>query len=183
MLRQWRHSYWDLRGNSARPVDVTIDVDDSQRRFSLLLKKGSGPASSLHIDLDEVGVRSLLDSRHGLADFATYVVAGARRYDVVLEEQPEPSQFPTHVTAQELDAGLAEQDVTLLRLRSYIEDGQRLLPPSRKNPVSARWWYADIDADTVARQLDRHNAYPIDLDATRGEQGVRFTVVMYRGKP
>lgn len=78
----------DLRGNSARPVDVTIDVDDSQRHFSLLLKKGSGPESSLHIDLDEAGVRSLLDSRHGLADFATYVVAGARRYAIVLEERP-----------------------------------------------------------------------------------------------
>jgi hypothetical protein len=128
----------DLRGNSARPVDVTIDVDDSQRRFSLLLKKGSGPESSLHIDLDEAGVRSLLDSRHGLADFATYVVAGARRYAIVLEA-PEPSQCLTHVTSQELDAGLAEQDVTLLRLRSYIENGQRLLPPSRKNSVSARW--------------------------------------------
>lgn len=45
----------DLRGNSTRPVDVTVDVDDSQRRFSLLLEKGSGPVSSLHIDLDEVG--------------------------------------------------------------------------------------------------------------------------------
>lgn len=96
MLRQWRHSY----GNSARPVDVTIDVDDSQRRFSLLLEKGSGPASSLHIDLDEAGMRSLLDSRHGFADFATYVVAGARRYAVVQEERPEPSQCLTHVTAQ-----------------------------------------------------------------------------------
>ena len=163
----------DLRGNSTRPVDVTVDVDDSQRRFSLLLEKGSGPASSLHIDLDEVGVRSLLDSRHGLADFATYVVAGARRYAVVLEERPEPSQFLTHVTAQELDTGLGEQDVTLLRLRSYIEDGQRLFAAvAEKSSVGKEaWWYADIDADTVARQLDRHNAYPIDLDATRGEQG------------
>jgi hypothetical protein len=125
------------------------------------------------VDLDEAGVRSLLDGRHGLADFVTYVAAGARKYAIVLEERPEPSWFLANVTAQELNARLAELDVTLFRLRSYIEDSQRLFAAAaeKSNVGKGAWWYADIDADTVARQLDRNDAYPIDLDATRGEQG------------
>jgi hypothetical protein len=174
----------DLRESGARPVAITVDADDSQRRFSLLLEKGPGPATSLHIDLDEAGVRTLLDDRQGLADFVTYAVDDARRYAVILEERSEPSWLLTHVTAQELDAKLAELGATLFRLRSYIEDDQRLFAAiaEKSNVGKGVWWYTDIDADTVARQLDRHDAYPIDLDATRGEQGVRFTVVMYRGK-
>jgi hypothetical protein len=174
----------DLRESGSWPVALTVDADDSQRRFSLLLEKESGPATSLHIDLDEAGVRSLLDDRHGLADFITYVVDGARKYAVILEERSEPSWLLTNVTARELDARLAELGATLFRLRSYIEDGQRLFAAvaEKSNVGKGAWWYADIDADTVAGQLDHHDAYPIDLDAIRGEQGVRFTVVMYRGK-
>jgi hypothetical protein len=69
-------------------------------------------------------------------------------------------------------------------LRGYIEDGRQLFAAvaEKSNVGKEAWWYTDIDADTVARQLDRNNAYPIDLDATRTEQGIRFTVVMYRGK-
>jgi hypothetical protein len=163
----------DLRVSGARPAAITVDADDSQRRFSLLLEKEPASAKSLHVDLDEAGVRSLLDGRHGLADFVTYVAAGARKYAIVLEERPEPSWFLANVTAQELNARLAELDVTLFRLRSYIEDSQRLFAAAaeKSNVGKGAWWYADIDADTVARQLDRNDAYPIDLDATRGEQG------------
>jgi hypothetical protein len=116
----------DLRGSSARPVAITVDADDSQRRFSVLLEKGAGPAENLHIDLREAGVRSLLDKGHGLADFVTYIVDGARKYAVILEERSEPSWLLTDVTAQELNTRLAELDATLFRLRSYIEDGERL---------------------------------------------------------
>jgi hypothetical protein len=174
----------DLHESGARPVAITVDADDSQRRFSVLLEKGAGPSASLHIDLGEAGVRSLLDKGHGLADFVTYVVDGARKYAVILEERSELSWLLTHVTAQELNTRLAELGATLFRLRSYIEDGQRLFAAfaEKSNVGKEAWWYTDIDADTVARQLDRNNAYPIDLDATRGEQGVRFTVVMYRSK-
>lgn len=174
----------DLRESGSRPVAITVNADDSPHRFSLLLEKDRVPATNLHIDLDEASVRNLLDSRHGLADFVTYVVDGARKYAVIVEERSEPSWLLAHVTAQELDAKLAALDTTLFRLRSYIEDGQRLFAAvvEKSNVCKGVWWYADIDADTVARQLDRHNAYPIDLDATRNEQGVRFTVVMYRGR-
>jgi hypothetical protein len=34
----------------------------------------------------------------------------------------------------------------------------------------------------VARNLETNAAYPIDLDATRDERGVRFTVVMVRDR-
>jgi hypothetical protein len=174
-----------IRESDARPIALAVDADDSGRRFSLLLEKGPGPLSSLHVDLDEAGVRKLLDDRSGIADFVTYLGDGVRKYGVIMEERSEPSCFITGVTAQELNARLAESGATLLRLRSYMEGGERRFAAvaEQSNVGKGAWWYTDIDAETVAKQLDRHNAYPVDLDAMRDERGVRFTVVMYRDKP
>ena len=173
-----------LRQSDARPVAITVDADDSRRRFSLLLEKGPGPLTSVHVDLDEASVRKLLDDRHGIADFVTYIADGARKYAVILEERSEPSWFLTNVTAQELDARLADLGATILRLRTYVADGQRRFAAvaERSDAGKGAWWYTGIDGDTVARKLDRNHAYPFDLDAVRDEQGVRYTVVMYRDR-
>jgi hypothetical protein len=128
----------DLRESGTWPVAITVDVDDSQRRFSLLLEKGPGPATSLHIDLDEAGVRILLGKRPGLADFVTYVVDGARRYAVILEERSEPSWLLTNVTARELDARLAELGATCFVCAAILKTAGSSSPPSRRNPMSAR---------------------------------------------
>jgi hypothetical protein len=172
------------RQNDARPVAIAVDADDSQRRFSLLLEKGSGPLTSLHVDLDEASVHKLLDDRHGIADFVTYLVDGARKYAVILEERSGPSWLFTQITARELDARLAELGATLLRVRAYVEGGQRRFAAvaERSSVGKEAWWYTDIDGDTVARRLDHNKAYPFDLDATRDERGVRYTVVMYRDR-
>ncbi|MEO7560242.1 MAG: hypothetical protein ABIT23_08335 [Nitrosospira sp.] len=173
-----------LRETGVRPVAVTVDADGSQRRFSLVLQKGPGPLSNFHVDLDEASVRKLLDDHHGIADFVTYVVDGARKYAVILEEQSGPSWFFTNVTAHELDVRLAELGANLLRVRAYAEDGQRRFAAVAERSSVGKWaWYAGLDADAVASKLDANNAYPFDLDATRDEHGVHFTVVMYRDKP
>ena len=172
-----------LHQSGARPVAIAVDADDSRRRFSLLLEKGPGPQTSLHVDLDEASVRKLLDERHCLADFATYVVEGVRKYAAIVEERLGPSWLLANVTAQELDGRLAELGASLFRLRSYGEGGeQRLAAVAERSNVGKAWWYADIDADMVAKYLDRNKAYPVDLDATRDQRGVRFTVVIYRDR-
>lgn len=72
----------------------------------------------------------------------------------------------------------------MLRLRTYVEGGQRRFAAvaERSNVGKGAWWYTGIDGDTVDRKLDHNNAYPFDLDATRDEQGVHYTVVMYRDR-
>ena len=175
-----------LRETGARPVAITLDADGPPRRFSLVLQKGPGPQSSIHVDLDEAGVRNLLDGRHSIADFVTYVVDGVRNYAVIMEERSGPSWWFTNVTAHELDARLADLGANLLRVRAYTysENGQQRFAAVAEQSSVGKWaWYAGLDADAVASKLDRNNAYPFDLDATRDERGVRFTVVMYRDKP
>lgn len=175
-----------LRETDTRPVAVTVDRDGLKPRFSLVLQKGlePQPQSSFHADLDEAGVRALLDGRHGIADFVTYLVDGVRKYAVILEEQSGPSWWFTHVTARELDAQLAGLGANPLRVRAYVESGQPWFAAVAEQSSVGKWtWYADLDADAVASKLDHNNACPFDLDATRDERGVRFTVVMYRDKP
>jgi hypothetical protein len=175
-----------LRETGTRPVAVTVNPDGLKPHFSLVLQKGpeSQPLSSFHADLDEAGVRALLDGRHGIADFVTYILDGVRKYAVILEEQSGPSWWFTHVTARELDAQLARLGANPLRVRAYVEGGQPWFAAVAEQSSAGKWaWYADLDVDAVASKLDRNNAYPFDLDATRDERGVRFTVVMYRDKP
>jgi hypothetical protein len=100
---------------------------------------------------------------------------------VILEERPGPSWLLTDVTAHELDAKVLELGATLVRLRAYAAGGKSLFAVIAERSRIAGWaWYADLDADAVARNLERNDAYPIDLDATRDERGVRFTVIMVR---
>ena len=173
-----------LRETNARPVTITVDISGPQRRFSLVLHKEPGPPSSVYLDLDEASVRKLLDRYHGISDFVTYVADRVRKYAVILEERSGSSWFLTDLTEHELDARLAELGARLLRVRAYVEDGQRRFAAIAEQPGPGEWaWYTGIDADAVASKLDANNAYPFDLDATRDERGVRFTVVMYRNKP
>ena len=170
-----------LQESGERPVSITVDAADGPPRFSLVLETGPGPVAGLHLDLDEAAVRALLDDQHGIADLATYSAGGARRYAVIVEERPGPSWLITGVTALDLDAQLVERGAALVRVRGYLEGGRQLFAAVAEPAPPGPWaWYASIDADAVARNLETNHAYPVDLDATRDEQGLRFTVVMYR---
>jgi hypothetical protein len=170
-----------VQDTGARPVAITADVNDALPRFSVVLETGPGPLSSVHVDLDDAAAHALLDDQHGVADLATYVVAGVRRYAVIVEERAGPSWLFTGVTAHELDAKLVELDAVLVRLRGYTENGRQAFAAVAERSRLTGWaWYADLDGDAVARNLESNGAYPVDLDATRGDRGVRFTVVMYR---
>lgn len=171
-----------LRDTGARPVAITAD-GGAAPRFSVVVESGPGPLCSAHVDLDEAGARALIDDQHGIADFATYVAGGARRYAAIREERPGPSWLLTGVTAHELDARLLELGATLVRLRAYEDGGRPLLAAVAERSKIASWaWYSDLDPDAVARNLEANDAYPVDLDATRNEQGLRFAVVMYRDR-
>jgi hypothetical protein len=172
-----------LAETGARPVSITVDASGAIPRFSVVQQHGPGPLCSAHVDLDEAGVRALIDDAHGLADVATYEVGGARRYAVVVEERAAPSWFLAGVTAHELDAKLLELDASLSRVRAYAEGGRLLLAAVAERVRGPSWaWYTDLDGDAVARNLENNSAYPIDLDATRDARGTRFTVVMVRDR-
>ena len=173
-----------LADTGARPVSITAsEGDDGSPRFSVVLETGPGPLSSVYTDLDEAGARALIDQAHGIADLATYVAAGARKLAVIVEERTGPSWLFTAASAHELDARLLEHDATLVRLRAYTDGGRpRLLGVAERLRVPGWAWYTDLDGDGVARNLETNAAYPVDLDAVRDDRGVRFTVVMYRGR-
>jgi hypothetical protein len=150
----------------------------------VVLETGPGPLSSVHVDLDEAGLRGLIDGQHAIADLATYTDGGVRRFAAILEERTGPSWLFVGATAAELDAQLLAHDAQLVRLRAYVEAGRPRLLAVAERARSASWaWYADLDGDAVARNLESNTAYPADLDATRDDRGVRFTVVMYRERP
>jgi hypothetical protein len=172
-----------LGETGARPVAITVDAADGPPRFSVVLQHGPGPLCSAHVDLDEAGVRALIDEEHGIADIATYVAGGVRKYAVIVEERTGPSWLLTGVTPHQLDARLLELDASLVRLRAYTEGGTQALVAVAERSRGGGWaWYADLDGDAVARSLENNTAYPIDLDATRDSRGTRFTVVMVRDR-
>jgi hypothetical protein len=157
--------------------------DTGEPRFAVVLETGPGPLSSLHVDLDEAGVRGLVDDAHCIADLATYVAGGARRFAAIVEERSWPSWVLVGVTARELDARLLDFDAALVRLRPYADAaGPRFAAVAERARTGSWAWYGDLDADGVARQLETNAAYPVDLDAVRDDRGVRFTVVMYRDR-
>jgi len=169
-----------LRDTGARPVSITVS-EDLPRRFSVVLETGPGSPSSLHVDLDEAGVRALVDDQHGIVDFATYAVDGARKYAAIVEDRPGPSWFLAGLTANQLDAALLEREARLVRVRGYGDGGRRAFAAVAEPAGPASWaWYAELDGDRVARNLETNHAYPFDLDATRDDRGVHLTVVMYR---
>src|SRR5262249_27256749 len=72
----------------------------------------------------------------------------------------------------------------LVRVRVYVEGGRQLFTAVAERADPGTWaWYGAIDPDEVARNLERNSSYPVDLDATRDDKGLRFSVVMYRGQP
>jgi len=149
----------------------------------VVLQHGPGALCSARVDLDEGGVRALLDDQHAIADIATYVAGGARKYAVIVEERSAPSWFLTGLTPHQLDARLLELDASLVRLRAYIEGGQQRLVAVAERSRGVGWaWYTDLDGDAVARNLENNAAYPIDLDAIRDARGTRFSVVMVRDR-
>ena len=171
-----------LAETGARAVSITANTGaDGVPRFSVVLEIGPGPLSSVHLDLDAAGVAALLDAHHTIADFTTYLVGGARKYAVIVEEHEAQAWFFTGVTAQELDAKLLPLGAQLTRVRPYTNGTRRELAAVAEKGRATRWaWYADLDGDAVARNLESNDAYPYDLEATRDDRGVRFTVVMYR---
>ena len=170
-----------VRDTGHRPVSVTVDSSGEAPQFSLVLEVGPGPVASLHTDLDEAGVRALLDGQHAIADLAPYTAGGACRYAAIIEERAAQSWLFTGVTAAELDGKLLEHKATLVRVRSYVEGGRRLLAAVAERVDPGAWaWYAGIDPDEVARNLTKNKAYPVDLDAWWEDGRLRLCVVMYR---
>jgi hypothetical protein len=175
-----------IRDTGARPVTITAsrgEPDGDPPRFSVVFETGPGPLSSLHIDLDDAGLHGVVDDQHCVADLATYVTGGVRRFAAIVEERSWPSWVLVGLTARELDARLLDFDAALLRLRAYVEGGVTRFAAVAERARAGSWaWYADLDADGVARNLEGNAAYPLDLDATRDDRGVRFAVVMYRDR-
>lgn len=172
-----------IAGMAARPISITAAEIDGQPRFSLALQKGPEPKTRVLTGLDEAGLSQLANDQQRIADFTTYVDGGVRKYAAIVEERPGPSMIFTRVTAEELDAQLRKHSVTPLRIRGFSENGVRYVTAVAERLDVGKWaWYDNIDGDTVGSKLEKHNAYPFDLEAYRTDQGVRFTVVMYRDR-
>jgi len=172
-----------ITGMAARPISITAAEIEGQLRFSLALQKGSEPKTKVLTGLDEAGLSQLANDQQRIADFTTYVDGGMRKYAAIVEERPGPSMILTRVTAEELDAQLRKHNATPLRIRGFSENGVRYFTAVAERLDAGKWaWYDAIDGDTVGSKLEKHNAYPFDLEAYRTGQGVRFTVVMYRGR-
>jgi hypothetical protein len=171
----------DLGDLSARPVTVTATAGTGGPRFGVVLDEGPGAPSTVHVGLDAAGLHALADDRHVVTDLAPYLDGVERRYAAVVEERAGRHEVLTGLTVRELGDRLKKLGGAPVRVRSYVDGGRPLLAaivdPERDGYVR---WYADVDADRVAGLLERHRAYPIDLDASRDGRGVRFTVVMRR---
>ncbi|MBS0423947.1 MAG: hypothetical protein JSR71_05865 [Proteobacteria bacterium] len=168
---------------TARPISITAGETDGQPRFSLALQPGAEPQTKVLTGLDETELNQLTNDQQRVADLAVYVDGGIRKYAAIVEERPGPSLIFTRVTAKELDAQLRKHNVTPVRIRGFSEDGTRYFTAVAERLDTAKWaWYDEIDGDTVGSKLEKHNAYPFDLDAYRTDQGVRFTVIMYRDR-
>ena len=172
------------------PVAVTVDTTGPAPRFSLVLDRAAG--TTVRAGLDARGVHALLDGTRRILDLDTYLLAGKRRYAVILQEStaleaspaveasPAGSLLFTDVTRRQLDAALREHRAAPVVVRP-AGDGlfAAVAEPAGARP--GRWsWHTDLDGDGVARKLHRAGAYPADLDAVRTERGARFTVVVRR---
>ena len=173
-----------LTESGAHPVSIDTYLDaGGVRRFAVVTGQGPAPLTALHVDLDEAGVRRLLEEGRRIVDFSTYLAAGARRYAVIVEEHREqaPSRWwLTGLDARQLDEKVLSLGARLWRVRSYTEGGaRRYAAVLEKSPGGRSAWYADLDGDTVGRKLEENHAYPVDIDPVRESRPVRFNVVMY----
>jgi hypothetical protein len=165
-------------GPGSRPVAITASEDGL---FSVVYEAGPGPPASVHVGLDEDGLRGLSDDHHHIADLATYLAGGRRTFAAIVQPRTDPSWLFVGLAERDLNARLRELGLAVVRLRAYRDAGQlRLAAIAEPATERGRTWYADLDGDAVARELERHAAYPTDLDATRDNRGVRFTVAMRR---
>jgi hypothetical protein len=164
-----------------RPVAITAGPG-LVPRMSLLVESGSGPgASRVVTGLGADELRALAGEPGGIVGVTTYTVRGVRQYAAVHDSGAGPTLVFPGVTAGELRSELRRARASVTRLRAYAQAGQLLLCAVAERSVSGfSAWYADLEADGVARKLDWHRAYPADLDAVRDERGVRYTVVMRR---
>lgn len=182
-----------LTESGAHPVSIDTYTDaGGVRRFAVVTGQGPAPLTSLHVDLDEAGVRQLLEGDRRIVDFTTYLAAGARRYAVIVEEHratgtsgpSTPSTttrwWLTGLDARQLDEKVLSLGARLWRVRNYTEGGARRYAAVLEKSAGGRWaWYADLDGDAVGRKLEENHAYPVDIDPVREAGPVRFNVVMY----
>jgi hypothetical protein len=158
----------DAAAVSARKDVTAITVDD-RARFSAVIDPLV--ATIVHVDLDEDEARAVTGD---IMDVATYTLRGARRYALVLRESSTPSVLLANLAMADLRSELDRLEMAVVRLRAHSDPGRYTAVLARTTST----YYADLDADGVARQLERHRADPVDLDAVQTAAGVRFTVVM-----
>ena len=170
-----------LAESGAHPVSIDTYLDpEGARRYAVVTGQGPAPVTSLHVDLDEAGVRRLLEGGRRIVDFVTYPGAGARRYAVIVEEHREPGMWLTGLDARQLDEKVLALGARLWRVRSYSENGARRYAAALEKSAGGRWaWYADLDGDALGRKLEENHAYPVDIDPVPEAHPVRFNVVMY----
>jgi hypothetical protein len=172
-----------LQNNTRRVISVTTDTHDETLKFSLITEENVASTSTLKTDLDEAGLKGLVNGQQGITDLTTYSVSGKRLFAAIVEPRSTPSWVFVGVTASELDQQLRKLKAALVRLRSYQSIGGKRLYTAVAEPVEAgttTWWYADLSADEVASKLEDHDAYPVDLDAMDYNDKLRFTVIMRR---
>lgn len=168
-----------------RPAAITAGPG-LRPHMSLLVESDSGrgpgtPPARVVTGLSGEQLRALAAEPGGITGITTYTVRGTRQYAVIHDRQAGPALVFTGVTAGELRGELRRARASVTLLRAYEEDGRQLLCAVAGRSVGGfSAWYAYLDADGVARKLDRHRAYPADLDAVRDERGVRYCVVMRR---
>ena len=167
--------------SAERPVSITAEDGVEQPHFSVVLHQEPGSDVKIHTDLDAAGLSQLSNDQHRIADFTSYVVNGVRQYAAIVEQRPGPSLVFARITAKELEAQLRKHNATPVRIRGFFEGNERFFTVVAERFDAGSWnWHDDLDADTVAAKLDAHNAYPFDLEVYRTEQGIRYTVLMYR---
>lgn len=166
-----RAYHLDLDAAAAEACAGAVSITaDSEQRFSVVVEEGH--ASRVRIGLSDAEVLALTD----VADVAMYAAGRTRRYAVVQDGRS--SRVLMGATMSELKPQLRRLAAVPFRLR---DDAGPWFTAVAKPDSRATWsWYAGLDADEVAEELNRHHAHPVDLDAVASGEGVTFTVIMYR---
>ncbi|WP_019928215.1 hypothetical protein [Nocardia sp. BMG111209] len=167
--------------HAERAATVSVDVtpDDGAVRFTLVLDAEPNPGRTLHTDLGADELTALLDGR-AVVDFATYRRDGNRCFAAIVEPGPGSVFFPA-LGRDAARSALKARNVLPTRVRAYHSPaGWQLAVVAEPADGTAWWVHADVDADDVSAEFERHRAYPMDLDATGHGLGVRFAGVAAR---